>query len=101
MLCYDRIDTSEATDLAKSNNSKECMICQYWFFIHGFKIQDSVCNGCHDVTILSVNVNDIAIITAKNVDYRCIIQKISKSEAINLLQNSAHEDHGYIYKRLS
>ena len=31
MLCDDRIDISEGIDLAKSNNSKECMICQYWF----------------------------------------------------------------------
>ena len=25
------------------NKSKECMICQYWFFNHRFKFQDSVC----------------------------------------------------------
>ena len=30
----------------------------------------------------------IAIITVKNVDYRCIIHNISKSGAINLLENS-------------
>ena len=40
---------------------------------------------------------DIAIITVKNVDYRCIIHNISKSEAINLLnKTSILEDHGYI-----
>ena len=37
-------------------------------FNHGVKFQDSVCNGCHDLTMLSVNISDIAIITAKNVD---------------------------------
>ena len=26
MLCYDRIDLSEGIDVAKSNNSKECVI---------------------------------------------------------------------------
>ena len=41
------------TDLAKSNKSKECMICQYWFFNQGFKFQGLVCNGCHDLKILS------------------------------------------------
>ena len=65
MLYYDQIDISEGTDLAKSNNSKECMICHYWFFNYGFKFQDSVCNGCLDLTMLSVNVNDIAIIKVK------------------------------------
>ena len=88
MLYYDRIIISEGSDLAKSNSSKECMICHYWLFNHGFKFQDYVCNGCHDLTMLSVNISDIAIITIKNVDYRCIIQNISKSEAINLLKSS-------------
>ena len=47
MLCYDRIDVSEGTDLAKHNNSKECMICHYWFFNHGFTFKDSAFNGSH------------------------------------------------------
>ena len=72
------------------------MICYYWFFNWGFEFQDSVSNGCHDLTMLSVNISDIAIITVKNVDYRCIIHNISKSEAINLLKNSVLEDRGYI-----
>ena len=46
MLYYNRIDISERIDLAKSNNSKKCMISHYWFFNHGFKFEDSVCNGC-------------------------------------------------------
>ena len=97
MLCYDRIDVSEGIDLAKHNNSKECMICHYWFFNHGFTFQDSACNGSHDLTILSVNIDVIAVITVKNVDYRCIIYNISKCEAINLLKNYILENRGYIF----
>ena len=37
MLHYDRIDIGEGIDLPKSNNSKECMICHYWFFNHEFE----------------------------------------------------------------
>ena len=92
MLYYERIDISKGIVLAKGNNSKECMICHYWFFNHGFKFQDSVCNGCHDLTMLNAHISDIAIITIKNVDYRCNIHNISKSEAINLLENSLLED---------
>ena len=69
MLHYDRIDISEGINLAKTNNSKKCMICHYWFFNSGFKFQDSICNGCHDLTMLSVNINDIATIIVQNVDY--------------------------------
>ena len=32
------------------------------------------------------------VITIKNVDYHCIIHSNNKSEAINLLKNSVHED---------
>ena len=48
------------------------------------------------MTILSINISGVAIITVKNVDYRCIIHNISKSAAINLLKNSVLEDSGYI-----
>ena len=34
--------------------------------------------------------------TIKTVDYRCIIHNISKSEAINLLENSVLENFEYI-----
>ena len=74
MLYHDRIDMSEGYE--KNNNCKKCIICHYWFFIHGFRDRDYVCNSCRDLTILSVNISDIAIITVKNVDYCCIIHKI-------------------------
>ena len=96
MLYYDRIDRSEGIDLAKSTNSKECMICHYCFFNHGFKFQDYLCNGHYDLKMLSVSISDIAIITVKNVDYLCIIDNISKFEVINLLKNSVLENRGYI-----
>ena len=70
------------------------MICHYWFFNHGFKFQDSLCNDFNDLTMISINVRDIAIITIKNVDYCCIVHNISKSEAINVLKNSMLGDVG-------
>ena len=64
MLYYVRIDASKGIDPANSNNRKECMIYHYWFFNHGFKFQDSVYNGSHDLTMLCLNISDIT----KNVD---------------------------------
>ena len=66
MLYYDRTNISEGIDLTKSNNSKEYMIGHYWFFNHGYKFQDYVCNGCHYLTMLSVTIRDIPFITVKN-----------------------------------
>ena len=96
MLYYEGIDIRKGMDPAKSNSSKEYMICHYWFFNHGFKFQDSLFNSCHDLTMLSVDISDIAITTVKDVDYCCIIHNISISEAINLLKNSLLDDRGYI-----
>ena len=42
MLYYGRTGLSEGIDSAKSSGTKECMVCHYWFFNHGFKYQDSV-----------------------------------------------------------
>ena len=60
MLYYNRIDLSEGTDAAKS---KECLICNYWYFDPGFKFQKSVCNGCHDLLMLYLNISEITSIT--------------------------------------
>ena len=52
-----------------------------------FKFQPNVCNRCHDLLIMSMNLSDIAISNIKCSDYHCIISLISKNEAINLMQN--------------
>ena len=83
-LDYDEIDISKGSDPNKSNKNKECLIWRYCIFNQGIKFQDSVCNGCHDLKMLCLNISNIAIITIKNVDYRCIINNISKYKAINL-----------------
>ena len=54
------------------------MICRYWFLNHGFESQDSVCIGCHDLTMLSVDISDIDIITVKNLDCHCIIHNMKQ-----------------------
>ena len=70
------------------------MICHYWFFNHRIKFQNSVCNGCHDLRILCLNISDIGIITVKNVDCCYIIYDTNKSEEINLLKNYVLENRG-------
>ena len=45
MLYYDRFDISEGIDIFKSSDSKEWIICHYWFFNYGFRFQVSICNA--------------------------------------------------------
>ena len=70
MLYYDRIDVSEAIDINKTNVSKECIIFHYWFFFldGGFKSQQDVCNGCHDVSMMFMNFDTIAVLNIHSVD---------------------------------
>ena len=43
-----------------------------------------------------LNISDITIITFKGMDYLCIIEDISKSDAIYLSENYVLDDRGYI-----
>ena len=53
-------------------------------------------NGCHDLTMLFLNISNIAIITVKRGDYCFIIHDIIKSKVINLVKDFALDDRGYI-----
>ena len=45
MLEYDRIDISEGIDINKTNASKKCKICHYWYFKDiSFKYEPYLCN---------------------------------------------------------
>ena len=90
MLFYDRIDVSEGIDVNRTRESKEYDICHYWYFLSkGFKFQPYVFNRRHKLIMMSVNLNDIAILNNKGSDYCCIISRISKIEGINLMQNTS------------
>ena len=85
MLYYNRIDLSEGIDVP-SNNNKEFIVCNNWYFNHGCEYQNPICNRCQDLTMLYLNLSNIAITIVKVVNYCCIIQGISKSKAIYLLK---------------
>ena len=87
VIYYDTIDVSKGIDVNKTSISKEYDICHYWYFLNkGFKFQSQVCNRCHDLVVMSMNLSNIAILNIK-ADYHCIISTISKSKAIDLMQN--------------
>ena len=89
MLYFDRIDISEGIDVNKTRVSKDCNICHYWYFLnYSFKFQPNVCNRCHNLLMMSINLRNIAILNIKGSDYCFIASLISKNEAINLLQNA-------------
>ena len=70
MLECNRIVISERTDVNKTNLSKECYICHYWYFLNiGFMYEPCLCNGCHDLMQKAINFNDVNIVSVKWSDY--------------------------------
>lgn len=59
MLYHDIIDSSEGIDIAKNNNSKECLVCHYLYFSHEIKFQKSVCIDFHELLMLDLNISTI------------------------------------------
>ena len=81
MLEYDRIDIN------KTNASKVCDICHYWYFLDkNFKYEPYLYNGCHDLKQWAMNFNIVTIVSIKENDYRIHFWYISKNDAINIMK---------------
>ena len=86
---YERIVISEGVDVNKTNLSRECDICHYWYFKDiGFKCEPYLCNGCHDLMQKAMGFNNIAIVYITENAYRIHFWCMSKDDAINIMVGS-------------
>ena len=89
MLEYDRIDISEGIDINKTNKSKECMLCHYWYFLDkNFSYGPYLCDGCYNIMQKSIDFKNIAIVYVKGSAYRIHFCYMSRRKAIRLMNNS-------------
>ena len=89
MLEYDRIFISEGIDVNKTNASKECDICHYWYFEEiGFKYEPYLCNSCHDLMQKAMSFDDVAIVYVKGSAYKIHFWHMNKNNAISIMNNS-------------
>ena len=85
----DCMKISEGINVNKTNLSKECDICHYWYFKDiDFKYEPYLCNGCHDLMQKSMGFNNIAIVYIKESAYRIHFWHMSKDDAINTMNGS-------------
>ena len=90
MLEYDRIDISEGIDIDKTNSSKECNICHFWYFLNkNFSYEPYLCNRCHDLMQKAMNFK---IEMIKGNDYRIHFWYMSENDDIVLMTNSNLND---------
>ena len=62
----------------------------------GFKFEEHVCNGCHDLLTMAHSLKNIAKLSAKGASFRCILWGISRNEGLRRLNNSVLEDKGVL-----
>ena len=89
MLVYERIGISDRIDVDKSDKSKECMLCHYWYFLDkNFSYRPFLCDGCYNMMQKCNKVKNIAIIHIKESIYRICFLFMSKCEARKLMTSS-------------
>ena len=62
----------------------------------GFKLEEYVCNRCHDLLMMAYYLKNIAILSAKGATFRCILWGISRNEELKKLNNSLTYDRGVL-----
>ena len=89
MLECDKIDISEGIDINKTNKSKTCMLCHYWYFLNkNFNYGPHLCDGCYNIVQKSISFKNIAIVRVKKSVYRIYFQDIKKRKAKKLMAHS-------------
>ena len=98
MLQYERTDVLEGIDINKSSKSNECVLCHYGYFKGiGYKFEPYACNGCHGVSMMVYDLNDISIVNVKFVDYRYVLWNMTENDGINRLNKSKLDDKGTLW----
>ena len=90
MLEYDRVDRSEGIDNKECNEtSRKCSLCKFYYFLNkNFNYQTYLCDGCHDISIKVMIMQNLAIIYHGGNAYRINFVFMSKNHAFNLIKNS-------------
>ena len=86
MLKYDKIDITQEIDVDKTNKSRKCMFCHYWYYLNkNFSYGPFTCDGCYNIVQRSIDVKNVSIVRVKNNAYRIYFKDISKHKAKKLM----------------
>ena len=64
------------------------------FLRRNFNFGKYLCNGCHDISMIDYELENIAILKVKGADYRCVLWGVAKNEAVNSMKNSKLDYRG-------
>ena len=90
MLEYDRIDLSEGVDNKKcKKTSRECCLCKFYYFLDkNFNYGPYLCNGCYEMSLKAISMQNLAIINPNGNAYRVNFAFMRKEDAFNLIKNA-------------
>ena len=90
MLEYNRIDIFEGIDIKKcKKTSRECSLCKFYYFLDkNFKYGPYLCDGCYDMSMKAVSMENLAIINHNGNHYSVNFAFRSKKVAYNLIKNA-------------
>ena len=87
MLEYDRIDISECIYIKKCKETcRECNLCKFYLFLDkNFNYGPYSCDGCYDMSMKAVSMQNLPIINHNGNHYRVNLAFMSKKDTYNLI----------------
>ena len=81
---------SEGIDVKKcKETSRECSLCKFYYFLDkNFIYGPYLCNGCYNMSLKAISINNLTIINYNGNHYRVNFAFISKKDAFNLIKNA-------------
>ena len=69
--------------------SRECSLCKFYYFLHkNFNYGPYLCNGCYNMFLKAISMQNLAIINPNRNHYCVNFAFISKKDASNLIKNA-------------
>ena len=90
MLEYDRTEISGGIDINKCEaTSARYSLCKFYYFLDkNFSYGPFLCNGCYDMSLKAVSMQNLTTINHNGNHYRVNFAFISKKDVYNLIKNA-------------
>ena len=98
MLYCNKTNISEWITLTNQVSQKNVwFVIIVFFFNSNYTYETEVCYGCHDISRMVYEIENIAILNIKGVDFRCVIWNMARNDAIDRSNNSELGDKGSLW----
>ena len=75
--------------ISVKKTSRKCCLCKFYYFLDkNCKCCPYLCNGCYDMSMKAVSVQNLTIINRNGNYYRVFFTFMTKKYAYNLIKNA-------------